>query len=367
MSNISLQHTPGKGPPKLSLGVVGWLRANLFSNWYNSVLTLIAMWILYNFFSGLISWGLLNAVFSAENFEGCRDQGTGACWPGVAANFQLFMVGPYPFDERYRTNLAFFLVAGTSLLAFFPSMRANKWYGITWVLMGFVAFFLVRGVETFSLPVVDTNLWGGLLITVILSVVGIVLAFPIGIILALGRRSKLPVLRGLSVAYIELIRGVPLITVLFMSSVMLPLFFPEGFNMDKLLRAQIGIIMFAAAYLAEVVRGGLQGLNKGQEEAAAALGLSYWQTMTFIVMPQALRIVIPPIVSTFISLLKDTSLVTIIGLFDMLGITAMVSANPNWLGVVTESYIFVGFIYWAMCFGMSRYAVQLEKRFDTGR
>ncbi len=355
------------GPPRIQLGAVGWAKANLFSSWFNSTLTFLSVGLIYYAVVGLFNWGIRLAQITGIDPETCKGI-DGACWPVINENLALFMVGTYPFEERWRAWVAFLIPAILLAVAFWPRLRRWKPFHISWLVMAVVVFYLISGSELIGLEPVDTNLWGGLMLTMMLSVVGIVFAFPIGLLLALGRRSKkLPVVKALCVAYIEMIRGVPLITVLFMSSIMLPLFFPEGFNLDKLLRAQIGIIMFAAAYQAETVRGGLQGISKGQEEAAMALGLNYWQTMVFIILPQALRIVIPTLVSGAISLLKDTSLVTIIGLFDLLGITSLVSANPKWLGKIIETYVFVAAIYWVMCFAMSRYAVRLEIKFRAGQ
>lgn len=245
-------------------------------------------------------------------------------------------------------------------------MRGWPPFYLVWALSPFAVFFLIRGSTALNLPIVDTSLWGGLLLTLVLAAVGLGLGFPLGILLALGRRSRLPVLRALCVAYIELIRGVPLIMVLFMSTIMLPLFLPGGIEVDKVLRAQIGITLFAAAYLAEVVRGGLQGLPSSQEDAAKALGMSSWQSMVLIILPQVLRIVIPPLVSTFIGLFKDTSLVAIIGLFDLLGMAAATTANPDWLGRLVEAYVFVAAIYWVFCYSMSQYSLHLEKKYKIG-
>lgn len=341
-----------------------WIRKNLFNSWGNAVLTLLALWIVYAVAGGLVNWGVRLAVFRGSEPGPCRGV-AGACWPVIKDMWPLFMVGTYPFEQRYRPLLALILAALPAVGILWPRLRRSRFFAAGWLVAVGVAFVLIRGGAPSGLPLVDTSLWGGLLLTVLLSLVGITLAFPIGILLALGRRSRMPIIHTLSVAYIELIRGVPLITILFMASVLLPLFFPEGFHMDKLVRAQIGIVMFAAAYQAEVMRGGLQGLPAGQQEAAAALGLNYWQANAFIVLPQALRIVIPPMVSQFIALLKDTSLVTIIGLFDLLGVTTLVTANPKWVGKITETYFFVAVIFWALCFSMSRYAMRLEKRLSA--
>jgi general L-amino acid transport system permease protein len=354
-----------RAPPKLSIGVVGWVRQNLFNNWYNSLLTIVSLWVVYHVVTSLVSWGLIRAAFGTTP-ESCQAT-SGACWSFIAIHWIVFMVGNYPFEERWRTLVAAIIVAVLTLASLHRPLRQHRWFPLAWVLAAVPIFILIRGSETLSLTPVDSTLWGGLMLTVMLSVVGIVVSFPISIVLALGRRSKMPVIRTLSVIYIELIRGVPLITVLFIASVLLPLFFPPGFTLDKVLRAQVGIILFAAAYLAEVVRGGLQAISKGQEEAAMAVGLNYWYTMVFIIMPQALRIVIPPLVSTFIALLKDTSLVTIIGLFDLLAMANATTQDPEWLGKIIEAYVFVAAIYWVICFSMSRYSIRLEARLKAGQ
>ncbi len=352
------------GPPKISIGPVAWIRKNLFDTWYNSILTVLALLLIYYAVSSFYGWAVSLAQLTGADPELCKGI-DGACWPVITDNLGFFMVGTYPFELRWRPLMALLVVAALAALAVWPRLRRMRIYHLAWLAAPVVVFFIIGGTETLGLAPVESRLWGGLMLTIILSVVGIVFAFPVGLALALGRQSKLPVIRLLSVGYIELVRGVPLITVLFMSSIMLPLFFPEGFNLDKVLRAQIGIIMFAAAYQAEVVRGGLQGVPNGQSEAAAALGLSYWKTMILIVLPQALKIVIPSMVSSAISLLKDTSLVVIIGLFDLLGVANLVLANPIWLGKMFETYVFVAALYWIMCFSMSRYARSLEIRFST--
>ena len=249
---------------------------------------------------------------------------------------------------------------------FFDRFPWKGWLG-AFILLVFpvIAFTLLSG-GRFGLEHVETSLWGGLMLTLLLSAVGIVAALPIGIVLALGRRSSMPIVRALSIAFIELWRGVPLITVLFMASVMLPLFLPEGTHFDKLLRALIGIVMFQSAYIAEVVRGGLQAIPRGQYEAAEAMGFSYWQSMGLVILPQALKLVIPGIVNTFIALFKDTTLVLIIGLFDLLAIVQAGFQDPNWLGYAIEGYVFAGLVFWIFCFGMSRYSQALERKLHTG-
>jgi general L-amino acid transport system permease protein len=353
------------GPPPLSGGALGWLRRSLFSTWYNALLTLGALTLLYRVASALIAWAWTGASFGPGPAS-CRGI-PGACWAFIRDLWPLFMVGSYPAAQRWRAAAALLLVAALILLSLGRAVRAWRAFPLLWIVTLPAAFLLIRGAAWAGLPVVETTRWGGLLLTVLLTVVGIGVAFPFGVLLALGRRSSLPVIRALCVAYIELVRGVPLITLLFMASVMLPLFFPSGFTLDRLLRAQIGVILFSAAYLAEVVRGGLQGVPKGQEEAAAALGLGYRHRMGLVVLPQALRIVIPPLVGTFIALLKDTSLVYIVGLFDLLGMAAQAVAHPDWLGKIVEAYVFIGAIYFALCYSMSRYSRALEERFRAAR
>lgn len=353
------------GPPRVAFSMTRWLRQNLFSTWYNSLLTLVCLWVLYWAVTGLVQWAVLDAAFGTtpESCEGIE----GACWSFIGDMWRVFLVGTYPSGERWRPAAALAIVVAMGLLAFIPALRTSRAYKLGWLAVAAAAFMLIRGGAGTPLESVDTSMWGGLMLTVMLTVVGIALSFPVGVLLALGRRAhSMPVIRALCVAYIELIRGVPLITILFMSSIMLPLFFPPGFTMNKLLRAQIGIIMFYACYNAEVVRGGLQAIPKGQEEAAMAVGLNTFQRMFLIVLPQALRIVIPAMVGNFIALLKDTSLVAIIGLFDLLGVARFATANPDWLGKISEAYVFVAVLYWAMCFSMSQYSKRLEQQLGVG-
>ncbi len=352
-------------PPKLSIGLMGWVRQNLFNSWLNSLLTLFVLWILYQVVSGLFSWGIWHASFSMDR-ESCEGI-DGACWTFVFNNWYLFLAGTYPWDEKYRLFIAYGYVIALALVSLHPLAWGKKWTIIAWLLTPIVFLIIIMGGGWTGLTPVDSENIGGFTLTLILAVFGIVLSFPIGILLALGRRSqKMPIVKTLCVVYIEMVRGVPLITILFMSSVVLPLFFPESIDMDKVLRAQIGIILFSAAYQAEVVRGGLQAISRGQEEAAAAIGLNYWQTTGFIILPQALRIMIPALVSGAIGLFKDTSLVLIIGLIDFLFITKLAPANPKWIGMDIEAYAFVAAIYWICCFSMSRYSMRLEKRLRAG-
>lgn len=385
-----------KKPPIVKVGVIGWLRANLFSSWLNTLFTLILGTALFIILKGVIQW----VFFSAK-------------WAVVAANFKLIVVGQYPVAELWRVWLGLTLISllfgltwgiyrgvmghlsmalsglylvllvlpfvttqtriwlvvniaviylGYLVIKKFPQLKKYTWIG--WALSFPIAVFLLHGFG--FLPEVKTNVWGGFLLTVLISAVSIVFSFPIGVLLALGRRSQLPVVRYFSIIYIELIRGVPLISVLFMAQLMLPLFLPEGITIDNVLRAMIGFTLFNAAYVAENVRGGLQSIPKGQFEAAQALGLNTPQMTSFIILPQALRAIIPATVGQVISVFKDTSLVAIVGLMDLLGIGKAIAANPQFLGTHMEMLIFVAFIFWLFSYSMSHASRRLEKSLGVG-
>ena len=349
-------------PPKTQVGVIGWMRANLFNNWFNSILTLLAIWLLVEVVPPLVDWVLLSAVWGDVGPEVCK-QAEGACWAFIREKHRLILFGRFPFEAQWRPLIAVILV----LLMIGASTRRqfwNKWLGLAWLVTLFLYLWLLGG--GLGLEPVRTNLWGGLPLTLLLAIVGIVVAFPLSILLALGRRSNMPIIKALSVGYIELIRGVPLITLLFMASFMIPLFTPTGVNVDAVLRAQIAIIIFVSAYLSEVIRGGLQALPRGQYEAAVAVGLTYWQMQRKIIMPQALKISIPPIVNTYIAMFKDTSLVAIISLTDLVLATRQSFADPEWRPFFVEGYVFIALIYWAFCFFMSKYSQHIERVLDTG-
>lgn len=347
---------------------ITWMRKHLFSSIGNSALTLFAIYIIYISVPPLLNWAIFDAVWHGDSRKACLDPNSGACWPFVKANLSQFIYGRYPASEIWRVNLTFLLGAAAIIPALIPSAPAKKFNLI--FLLGaypFIAIVLLAG-DRPGLVGVDTTMWGGLLVTLVVAVTGIVVSLPLGILLALGRRSEMPVIRMLSIGFIEFWRAVPLVTVLFMASVMLPLFLPEGFSLDNLLRCLIGVALFSSAYMAEVVRGGLQAIPRGQAEAARAVGLSYWQTMGLIVLPQALRHVIPGIVNTFIGLFKDTTLVLIVGIFDLLGQVRAQLSDPNWAVPqgATTGYVFAAIIFWVFCFGMSRYSVFMERRLNTG-
>lgn len=444
--------------PASEVGIVGWVRKNLFSSIPNTILTLFAIYILWLIIPPLIRFAFIDGVWNADalmaqyNLDkpdrrlcttavqgGIQPDGWfGACWPYVSTYMNQFIYGRYPLAEYWRVDLVFFLFAAGLIPMLIPSVPYKREnvvfmiaifpvlafvlltgghiglegfllpnsliapslmkfiidyvlltailcliaYGIARgsesppgpsirgvaVAMGLLLFVLLIFAVDFGLEHVETEIWGGLLVTLVIAITGIVASLPLGVLLALGRRSQMPVIRLVSVIFIEFWRGIPLITVLFMSSVMLPLFLPEGVNFDKLLRALIGVALFSAAYMAEVVRGGIQALPKGQYEGAMALGLNYWQMIRLIILPQALKLVIPGIVNSFIALFKDTTLVLIIGLFDFLGMIQSSYTDSTWASPVQSltGYMFAAAIFWLFCFSMSRYSIFMERRLDTG-
>ncbi len=358
---VMQENKPIVKPPVTSVGVVGWVRENLFSSPFNTVLTIFIGLLLWFSILPFLKWAFLDACWQPG--ADCRDTG-GACWSVVTSNYKMILFGFYPQDILWRPVTSIFIL----FVLLGISRNRNFWnayLGYAWILSLIVMGTLLRG-GLFGLEMVEIEKWGGLILTLLLSVFGLASAYPLGIILALGRQSKMPVIKTFCIFYIELIRGVPLISLLFMSSVVFPLFLPEGVTIPGVLRAQVAIILFTAAYIAEVVRGGLQGMNKGQFEAADSLGLNYTQTMRLIILPQALKIVIPPSVSVLISAFKDTSLVVIIGLYDLLKTTQSTLSDPKWMGFSAEAYIFIALIYFICCFFMSNYSRKLEKELDTG-
>ncbi len=355
---------PDLPPPAMSVGVVGWLRSNLFSSWFNTLLTLFAVYLVWLMLPPLIQWAFINADWTGTTRADCTSGG--ACWVFVQQRFGQFMYGFYPTELRWRVDTTLWLAIIGAAPLFVSLMPRKALYGLGFlVVYPVLAFWLLHG-GFGGMSTVPTSQWGGLMLTLVIAAVGIAGALPLGILLALGRRSDMPAIRVICVTFIEFWRGVPLITVLFMSSVMLPLFLPEGLSFDKLMRALIGVILLQSAYIAEVVRGGLQAIPKGQYEAAAAMGLGYWRMMGLVILPQALKLVIPGIVNTFIALFKDTSLVIIIGLFDLLNSIKQATTDPAWLGMATEGYVFAALVFWIFCFGMSRYSQNLERKLDTG-
>ena len=369
-SFLRTEATPSQPPPALAVGPVAWARKNLLSSPGSIALTLVSVLFLAWFLPGLAHFLLTGAVFHGDTAEPCRAHQDGACWPFIYYKFDYFRYGSYPEPERWRIDLV--EVFGAVLLVWLLWKRVPKKgiaVGLFFVAFPIVTYVLLHGAPWLGLTTVDTNLWGGVLITLLVSLVGIVFSLPLGVVLALGRRSGLPIVRTLSTAFIEIVRGVPFITVLFMANFMLPLFLPEGWTPDRLLRPLVGTALFAAAYMAEVVRGGLQAMPKGQFEGAAAMGLGYWKTMRLVILPQALTLVIPSIVSNFISLFKDTTLVAIVGIFDLLRTVETAYNDPNWVSPTTAAtgFIAAAAFFWAFCFGMSRYAMAIERRLRAGR
>ncbi|KGA79063.1 inner membrane amino-acid ABC transporter permease protein yhdY [Yersinia enterocolitica] len=342
-----------------------WAKKNLFSSWTNSLLTLLCLWLMWQLIPPLLNWAVFNANWLGTTRTDCTQEG--ACWVFIHARFGQFMYGLYPIEQRWRINTTLIIGLVTLIPLFWRAMPSRGRYLAVWAVVYPLLVWVMLYGGFFGLTRVETRQWGGLTLTLIIAAVGIAGALPLGILLALARRSSMPVVRILSVVFIEFWRGVPLITVLFMSSVMLPLFMTEGTSIDKLIRALVGVVLFQSAYVAEVVRGGLQALPKGQTEAAESLGLGYWKTQGLVILPQALKMVIPGLVNTIIALFKDTSLVIIIGLFDLFSSVQQATVDPAWLGMSTEGYVFAAAVYWIFCFSMSRYSQHLEKRFHTGR
>ena len=374
--SIDQQNLVSRKPPVATTGIVGWLRMNLFSNWFNTIITLLVLYFLYQLIPWFLNWSVFTADFTHNYLgekivdrTGCSrvanpEEYHGACWSIIIVRFYQFIYGFYPREFVWRVDLTYILLAIAIIPLLFESFPFRKHFLKFTFVFPIIAFFLLYG--GLGLDIVPTNKWGGLLVTLVLGVVGIALAFPIGIILALGRRSNLPVISMICTLFIEFIRGVPLITLLFFGMVMLPLFLPEGLNLDGLTRVLVAVTLFQAAYMAEVIRGGLQAIPQGQYEAAQSVGLSYWQMNRKIILPQAIRITIPSIVNTSIGLFKDTTLVVIVGLLDLLGIGRGALADATWMGLSNEVYVFVAIVFFIFTFSMSRYSLYLEKKLKTG-
>ncbi len=357
MATYELKQT--RKAPSSSKGIIHWIREKLFSSVSNTILSLLGFYLMYISIPPLIDWMIIDATWSGTKEEITKD---GARWIFIIEKFNQFMYGFYPESQHWRPNLVLILFA-VSIFIFRMNISAKSRL-VLLLIYPVVSFFLISG-GIFGLEHVETHKWGGLMLTIIVAAVGIIASFPIGVLLALGRQSQMPLIRTLCIGFIEFIRGVPLITLLFMASVVLPMFFHEGIDFDKLLRALIGITLFQSAYIAEVIRGGLQAIPKGQYEAANSLGLTYWQAMLLVILPQALKISIPNIVGSFIALFKDTTLILIIGLFDILAMVTLTNSDTAWLGFEVEGYVFVTMIYWVICFSMSQYSKSIERKFNT--
>ena len=335
------------------------------STTFNAILTLLIIFILFKYTPPLLDWLIFDADFTGSTKEDCTSGG--ACWVFVKVWFKRFMYGMYPNPEQWRINTAFLILFTLIGAAFFVSPKYKK-YIILFMLFIYpiIGIKLISG-GVFGLKWIETGAWGGLSLTLIVSAFALILCFPIGMFLALGRRSELPVIKYSSIGFIEIWRGVPLITVLFMSAVMFPMFLPDGTYMDKLMRVIIAITLFEAAYMAEVIRGGLQALPRGQYDAAKSLGMGYWRMHLFVILPQALKLVIPGIANTFLALVKDTPLIFVVGLLELAGMIGLAKTNPKWLGMAIEGYVFAGLVFWVICYAMSRYSQNLEKKLSTER
>ena len=362
-------------PPVATTGLLGWLRMNLFSNWSNTLLTIFIVYFLYQIIPWFLNWSVFSADFT-HNYLGqlivdrtfctrvMEPELGGACWAIIFVRFYQFIYGFYPVEEVWRVNIVYCLLVIALAPLLIEKFPQRKYFLYFTFVFPIIAYFLLAG--GLGLNSVSTKQWGGLLVTLVLGFTGIALAFPLGIVLALGRRSNLPVISMLCTLFIEFIRGVPLITLLFFAMVMLPLFLPEGITLDGLVRCLIAVTFFQSAYMAEAIRGGLQAIPQGQYEAAQSVGLSYWQMNRKIILPQAIRITIPTILNTSIGLFKDTTLVLIVGQLDLLGIGRAVLAAQTWMGLTIEVYVFVAIVFIIFTFSMSRYSLYLEKKLKTG-
>lgn len=347
--------------PITQIGVLGWIRANLFNSPLNSIITIGLLYFLWKVIPPIVNWFLINSVWSGTPAE-CR-AADGACWAFIREKIRFILFGFFPYEDQWRPLMA--VVILVAILIYSRNRRHwNRRLFYLWTLSLVAILILMMG-GILGLKPVSYERWGGLPLTLFISIGGIVGAYPLGILLALGRRSKMIAIKTFCIFYIELIRGVPLISVLFMSSVMFPLLLPEGFVVNKLLRAQAAIILFTAAYIAEVVRGGLQAIPRGQYEAAASLSLNYYQTMRKVVLPQALKIIIPPTVNHFVGVVRDSSLLLIIALLDLLNTTKTALTDTSWLGFSTEAYVFAALIYFIICYSMAHYSRRLERELDT--
>ncbi len=345
------------------------INKNINTNTFNAILTLLIIFIILKSIPPIMSWFFLDANFAGDTKEACT--GSGACWTYIKIWIRRFIYGMYPNDLQWRINVSFILLISLAFVGYFATEKMKKfltlYYVVIYPILAFILIYYLISGGAFGLEWVETGAWGGLSLTFIVSFFCLIFCFPVGMFLALGRRSELPTLRYISIGFIEFWRGVPLITVLFMSSVMFPMFLPEDFFMDKLVRVIIAISLFEAAYVAEVIRGGLQALPKGQYEAAKSLGMGYWKMHIFIILPQALKLVIPGIANTFLALVKDTPLIFVVGLLEIVGMLNLAKTNPKWLGFAMEGYVFAAIIFWIICYAMSKYSYNLELKYKTER
>lgn len=355
---------PRRAPPEQASGVVLWLRKNLFSSLHNTVLTLLALWALFVTIPDFISWAFIDAVWHTDDPKVCREA-VGACWAVIAEKHRVMLFGTFPYEEHWRGIATIVVIVGMAIFSAFKRFW-SYWLFVAWLGVFAIVLMLQLG-GVFGLTPTGTHEWGGLPLTLMMFIGTVVGGLPLAVLLALGRRSSLPAIKSVCIGFIEVVRGVPLITVLFMASLMFPLFMPEGVTIDKFLRAQIGMILFFAAFAAEIVRGGLQAIPRGQYEAADAVGLGYWQKTNRIILPQALRIVLPALMNDIIRAFKNTTFVSIIGLFDVLGATATALEDPLWVLFALEAYIFIFALYFVFCFAMSKYSEHIERDLSKGQ
>jgi len=345
------------------------LNKNINTSNFNAVLSVSIILLIIFGVPPLLNWLIFDATIVGDTKEACT--GGGACWVYIKVWFNRFMYGMYPNEEQWRVNVTFIAVLVFMAAGFFVPTRLRNYlslyYTILLPIISFILIYFIISGGSFGLVWVETGAWGGLSLTFMVSFFSLIFCFPLGMMLALGRRSNLPIIKYSSLSFIEFWRGVPLITVLFMSAVMFPMFLPEGTYIDKLIRVVVAITLFEAAYTAEVIRGGLQALPRGQYDAAKSLGMGYWRMHVFVILPQALKLVIPGIANTFLALIKDTPLIFVVGLLELVGMLNLAKTNPKWLGFSMEGYVFAGIIFWIICYSMSRYSQNLELKYKTDR
>ena len=366
MSSAAFQPIAPRPAPVNTEGTLPWIKRNLFGNVPSTIATLVLLGLAAWWLPQLVSWALVKAVF-VPSFQECQaERGIGACWGVVTEKYRIILFGRYPYEDQWRPLIATSAMVAV-LVASCVRVFWKPWLVLLWAAMLALFFGLMFGGFA-GMAHVPTDRWGGLPLTVLLATLSIVLAFPLAVVVALGRRSRLPAIRTVCVIYVELIRGVPLISVLFMASFMFPLFMPPGTSIDVLLRVLVGITLFSGAYMAEIVRGGLQAIPKGQQEAADTLGLSYWQAQRKIILPQALALVVPGIMNNFIAIFKDTSLVTIVSLYELTGAMSLaLNSDSDWRPFKLEAYFFIAAIYFLFCFSMSRYSLWIEKQVNKSK
>ncbi|NGM86850.1 amino acid ABC transporter permease [Parapusillimonas sp. SGNA-6] len=364
ISHAIVKSAQRRPPPMRESGWRTWLKVNFFRNGFNGVMTLLALWVLFVTVPRLIRWAIVDAVWSTENAEACKTA-AGACWAVIPEKYSVMLFGTFPYEEQWRGIAVIVLILALAVVSACRVLSARA-LAVAWGAAMAVVFALMLG-GVFGLEYIPTHQWGGLPLTLIMFVGTVVGGIPAGVLLALGRRSKMPAIKALCVGFIEIVRGLPLVTILFMASLMIPLFLPEGITIDKFMRAQIAMMLFFAAYAAEVVRGGLQAIGRGQYEAADTVGLTYWQKMTRIILPQTGRIVLPSMMNEIIRAFKNTTFVGIIGLFDVLRATSTAIQDPIWVRYSIEAYLFIFLLYFVMCFAMSKYSEGVESRLNVRR